>query len=135
MDVFTPEQEKFLRAQKWAVLGTGRADGSPQLSMIGYVWDGKAILVSIKSFTAKWKNVLRQPRIALLVPDGRRQLVIYGRAEAIADDPERLQLTRAVFERLSDKPLEAPDDAVRKMLDEQKRTVLRITPEKAMMND
>ena len=135
MTVFTPEQEAFLTDHVWAVLATGRKDGSPQVSMIGYAWDGSAILVSIKSYTAKWRNALRQPRVALLVHEGRKQLVIYGRAQALADDPERLDVSRQVFERLSGKPVDVAEDEFRQMLDGQKRTVLKITPESAMMND
>ena len=135
MTVFTPEQEAFLKDHVWAVLATGRKDGSPQVSMIGYAWDGSSILVSIKSYTAKWRNALRQPRVALLVHEGRKQLVIYGRAQALADDPERLDVSRQVFERLSGKPVDVAEDEFREMLDGQKRTVLKITPESAMMND
>ena len=59
-----------------------------------YHYDGSDILTSVKSYTAKWNNALRQPKVALLVNDGRKQLVIYGDAEGIADDPERNELTR-----------------------------------------
>jgi hypothetical protein len=39
--------------------------------MIGYVLDEEdRLLISIKSYTAKWKNALRQPHVAVVVPDG-----------------------------------------------------------------
>jgi len=134
MSIFTPEQEAFLREQKWAVLATGRLDGSPQVSTIGYDWNGVDLVCSVKSFTAKWKNALRQPRVALVVNEGHKQLVIYGRADGIDQDPERTELTQRVMQRLSGK--EVPkSEGLMKGLDEQKRTVLRITPEKATMND
>ena len=133
--VLTEEQQDFLRSQKIAVLATGRRDGSPQVSHIVYDFDGNDIAISVKSYTAKWKNALRQPKVALLVHEGRKQLVIYGRAEAIAEDPDRIALTARVFARLSGKPeFDVTDEFVAGM-DAQKRTVLRVIPEKATMND
>ncbi len=132
--VFTPEQEAFLREQRIAALATGRKNGSPQLSHIAYDYDGKDIVTSIKSYTAKWHNALRLPRVALLVHDGRKQLVIYGTAEAIATDPERAELTARVVRRLSGRTVEVTEQ-FRSGLDAQKRTILRITADKAAMND
>ena len=91
--------------------------------------------ISVKSYTAKWHNVLRQPRVALLVHDGRKQLVIYGRAEAIAQDPDRIGLTERVFRRLAGNPDFAVTDEFVAGMDQQKRTVLRITPDKASMTE
>lgn len=131
--VFTPEQEEFLHSQQIAAFATGRRDGSPQLSHVVYDYDGKDIVLSVKSFTAKWHNALRQPRVALLVHEGRKQLVIYGRAECISEDPERSQLSVRVFRRLTGNPDFAVTDDFVRTLDDQKRTVLRITAEKATL--
>jgi len=135
MSIFTAEQVAYLNDHKWAVLATGRRDGSPQISQIGYHWDGTDIVISIKSFTAKWKNALRQPKIALLVHDDRKQLIIYGQAECIDQDPLRTDLTARVFRVLSGKPDLVPDEKFVAMLDQQQRTVLRITPTQAHMNE
>ena len=48
------EQRDFLDEHTWAVLATGRQDGSPQQSMIGYAVDDEGrLLVSAKAYTAK----------------------------------------------------------------------------------
>jgi PPOX class probable F420-dependent enzyme len=127
-----PQQLDFLRSHVWAVLATGRSDGSPQQSMVGYaVDDDLRLLVSAKSYTAKWKNAVRQPKVCLTVPDGRVHLVIYGEVEAIDADPLRAELTAQIFGTLSGNP--APDPAtIVPMLDEQQRVVLRITPTKTL---
>ncbi len=132
--MFTREQEAFLEARKWAMLATGRRDGSPQVSMVAFNWDGKHLLVSVKRDTAKWHNAKRQPRVALLVHEDRKQLVVYGRAEAIDQDPERAELSLPVFRKVMGKAVPLGEAFVRH-LDEQKRTILRIIPEKAFMND
>lgn len=130
---FDAEQSEFLQSRLWAALATGRRDGSPQISHVGYVWDGAHLLVSVKAYTAKWKNAKRQPKVALLVHEDRKQLVIYGTAEGVDRDPERAELTAKVFRRLSGNAAMEVDDAFLRMLDEQQRTVLRITPHKAYL--
>jgi PPOX class probable F420-dependent enzyme len=126
-----PDHRTFLDDHLWAVLATGRADGSPQQSMIGYAVDDEGrLLISAKSYTAKWKNALRQPRVSVTVPDGRAHLVVYGEAETIQADPARAELTALVFARMGGTDPIDPATLV-ESLDEQQRTVLRVTPAKS----
>lgn len=126
-----PDHRAYLDDHLWAVLATGRGDGSPQQSMVGYVVDDDArLLISAKAYTAKWKNVLRQPRVSVTVPDGRAHLVVYGTAEGIDADPDRAELTAQVF-RAMGMEVEDPASLV-DTLDEQQRTVIRVTPDKAL---
>ncbi len=127
-----PRHREFLESHLWAVLATGRRDGSPQQSMIGYVLgDDGRIAISAKAYTAKWINALRQPRVSLTVPDGRSHLVVYGIAECIEEDPLRAELTAKLFAAMFGG--EEPDPAaIVGMLDEQQRTVLRITPQRVL---
>ena len=130
-----PTQRAFLDSHTWAVLATGRGDGSPQQSMIGYaVDDDGRLVISAKSYTAKWKNAVRRSRVSVTVPDGRIHLVVYGEAETIDEDPLRAELTSQVFAALSGN--EPPDPAsIVGMLDEQQRTILRITPDRTFYQE
>ena len=131
----TPEEHDFLVGHQWAVLATGRGDGSPQQSMVGYAVDDQGrVVVSAKSYTAKWHNARRQPKVSLCVPDGRAHLVIYGTAETIDTDPDRAALTADVFAVLSGGTRPDPE-AIVTMLDEQRRTVLRITPDRVVFHE
>jgi PPOX class probable F420-dependent enzyme len=133
--MYTDEQRAFLETHRWAVLATGRADGSPQQSMVGYALDGQGrILVSTQTFTAKWRNALRRPKVSLTVPDGRVHVVVYGTAEGIEADPERAELSADVLAVVRGPDRPEPSSIVG-WLDENQRTVLRITPEKVLLHE
>ena len=64
--------------------------------------------------------------------------MVYGAAECIDSGPARLDLTLAVPRTLTgDAELgrEDPSSFVAMLFDEQRRTVLRIRPTRALMND
>lgn len=130
--VYTADQRAYLENHTWAVLATGRTDGSPQQSMVGYVVDGEGrLVVSAKAHTAKWKNAVRNPKVSVAIPDGRAHLVIYGTAETIDADPLRAELTADVFARVAG--IDRPDPAsLAPTLDEQERTVMRISPARVL---
>jgi PPOX class probable F420-dependent enzyme len=129
----TAEQAEFLAAHQWATLATGRKDGSPQVSMIGYARDGNDIVVTFRRSSAKRHNIARQPRVALLVADGRRALVVYGDADLLEEDPARVE----AFERILSgfgAPAGNRDELSRQMDDEQ-RVAVRIRPTSADLHD
>lgn len=133
--VYTPEQKAYLDEHLWAVLATGRADGSPQQSMVGYVVDEEGrLVISAKRYTAKWKNAVRNPKVSVTVPDRRAHLVVYGTAETIDTDPLRAELTADVFARLTGTDRPDPVSLI-PTLDEQERTVLRITPARVLFSE
>ena len=144
--MITPEQDEFLKSHVLAVLATGRRDGSPQISTNNYSYDGEYIYFSVTTARTKWLNALRQPRVALTINDGRKQLVVYGSAEGVTDGPARLQLFRrhSAFTRANGAtlpgnrpmPVPAEDNAeYTRQLDEAGRVLLRIKPEKVFKND
>jgi hypothetical protein len=104
------------------------------VSTIRYDYDGADIVISIKSYTAKWKNVLAQPKVGIVVNDGRKQLIVYGVAEAIDGDPDRLALHKRLT-RGQGRYGGGSDEEITARLDEDERTALRIVPRRALMND
>jgi hypothetical protein len=75
-----------------------------------------------------------RPKVCITVPDGRVHVVVYGTAEAITADPDRAELTADLLAavRGSDRP---EPFAIVGWLDEQQRTVLRITPQKVLTHE
>jgi len=57
--------------------------------------------MAVKSFTARWMNALRQPRVALLVHEGRKQLVLYGRL--ISESDQRSCIAEGVVAEVADR--------------------------------
>lgn len=98
MSEITPEAAEFLRSHLSGILATGRRDGSPQMSAVGYHYDGAEITVSAKAWTAKYRNAQRNPRVSLAVHDGHAQAIVYGTAECISEDPQRADLTVRMLE-------------------------------------
>lgn len=132
MAVFSPTQDAYVRERSLGVLGTGRQDGSPQLSMVSYLYDGEHIVISVTRDRAKYANARRQPRVAFLVPDGRAQVVVYGTAD-ILDGAERDEAILAIREHQGDPlPADYPRERFSQRLDELGRVVLRIKPERVL---
>ena len=121
---FTTEQAEYLTAHQWATLATGRKDGSPQASMIGYARDGNELLVTFRRASAKYRNISRQPRVALVVADGRRALTVYGEAELIEQDPRRVEVFAQILGRFGAPA--SPHDELARQLDGEGRVVARI---------
>ena len=132
--LFTDEEREYLVGHKWAVLATGRTDGSPQQAMVGYkLRDDGRLLISTHVPTAKWRNIARQPKVSVSVPDGRVNLVVYGTAERIDSDPDRVQLSAEVLAVVLG--FDFPDpSALVAWLDREQRGILRITPSKALFH-
>ncbi|MFN8639366.1 MAG: pyridoxamine 5'-phosphate oxidase family protein [Dehalococcoidia bacterium] len=130
--MLTPEQQEYLRTHRLAALGTGKRDGSPQLTWISYEYDGTDIVLQTSGTSAKARNTRRASAVALLVPDGGRNLVVYGLANVLEDGDARreaIRRARAAMQRPSTPMTDAELDAE---LDRNGTVALRIVPERAM---
>jgi PPOX class probable F420-dependent enzyme len=92
MPDISPEAAQWLKEHRLCVLATGRKDGSPQQSLVGYQFDGSQFLLGGQASSFKTKNLARQPRASLLVVDGRGEVVVYGRVEIVEDEAEMTKL-------------------------------------------
>ena len=129
----TPEHVEFLTDHKFSILSTGRRDGSPQASMVGHTADGNDVLVTFRRASAKYRNIRRQPRVVLSVPDGRRVLTIYGDGELVENDPERIDGYARILASFG-----APEQSREQLtnsMDDEDRVVLRIHPTAVELQD
>ncbi|HEX2030606.1 MAG TPA: pyridoxamine 5'-phosphate oxidase family protein [Actinomycetota bacterium] len=77
-------------------LATTRPDGGPHVVPLWFVWREEAIYVSCRRESATWRNVERDPRVAVSFQRGRnwRELagaVLLGRAEPLVPEHPALR--------------------------------------------
>jgi PPOX class probable F420-dependent enzyme len=80
----------FLEEERFAVLATVNANGSPQQTVMWYELRGDTIVMNTKRGRKKDKNLTRDPRASLCFEDGFRYLTLEGVIELI-EDPETAQ--------------------------------------------
>ena len=101
----------FLAEPRHAIVATTRKDGSPQLSAVWFVYRDGKICFSIYNHSAKYFNIRRDPRVAVLVDAGcpdARTVTIYGNAELIEEQCTfRDELEWAIAQQYHDSAEEA----------------------------
>lgn len=130
MDV-TEAEHRYLREHVWGLLATGRRDGSPQMSMVAYDWDGNDVVLSCRSSSAKYLNAQREPSVVFAVPDDLDNLTISGSAHCHGSGPQRDRLTERLRDRLADDHQWASDMLDRDIaagLDDVDRVVIQVVP-------
>ncbi len=75
--------DQFLKDHRLGIFATGRRDGTPQQSILGYTYDGNDIVISTGSDTAKVKNINKRAGVSLAVSDGPTCVVVYGQARML----------------------------------------------------
>jgi PPOX class probable F420-dependent enzyme len=125
---FTEKQLALLSKPLFASVATVMADGSPQVTPVWVETDGEALLFNTDKARVKFRNLTRNPKVAVTVLDPedpyRSLLVVRGRAEFVNADAD------AHLDRLAKKylgkdryPWRRPDD---------RRVIVRVIPEKVM---
>ena len=137
MTLLSDPQREFVDRNLHAVLATARRDGSPQASTVHFSRIGEALYVGAGRNSAKFLNAAREPRVVLVVNEGPAQLVIYGAAELVETDPERVDRYREhrieTARKGSELGVPPEGEAFREQLDAGAgRALLRITPERAL---
>jgi PPOX class probable F420-dependent enzyme len=114
--------KQLLDGPHTAVVATTNADGRPQSSVIFVKRDGDTVVFSTIKGRLKTRNMMRDPRISLLVlANAGRYVEIRGTVE-ITEDPDKV-LLREMYERYMGGKAPPPEP-------EAKRLIVRITPEK-----
>ena len=80
--------ESFLAESRNATMATIRANGTPQLTPVWFVWDGEHFIISITTERAKYKNLVRDARMSLCIDDvtGFGYVTAEGKAEIREQD-------------------------------------------------
>jgi PPOX class probable F420-dependent enzyme len=85
--------KEWLDAATVATVGTISRDGSPQLSLVWVARDGDDVLISTTRRTAKSRNLERDPRVSVLIPNPQtpyEYVEVRGRARIDEDSGREL---------------------------------------------
>ncbi len=105
------EVNSFLDSKPgWMMLTSQGRDGYPHTVPIGYFRDGDRIFMGCRDNTQKVKNIERNPKVSLVIEDGKtmsdlRGILFRGDASVVREDEERLKISR-----LAAKKRGAPED-------------------------
>lgn len=98
-----PRIQRFLGTKDIVVLATVGPDGAPLATPMWFLHDAGALALISVDATQKVRNLRRDPRLYVVAESGTRGdvrgVAVRGRAEFLADSPER----RALATRLLDK--------------------------------
>ncbi len=121
------EAREFLQTHTHAVLATIRKDGRPQLSNVLVVYHEGHLEMSITETRAKYKNLVRDPRVTVLVLGDTfwQYLTIDGQASVVRGE-EAIPLLRAYYEKAAGRPHEDWEEYDRAMRQER-RVLARIS--------
>jgi PPOX class probable F420-dependent enzyme len=108
------EVDGFLRTQRTCRVGTVGADGAPHVSPLWFVWDGSSLWLNSVVKSQRWVNVMRDPRVSVIVDEGEeffelQGVEIAGNAEVVGEvprtadpNPEVAEAERLFGEKYSD---------------------------------
>ena len=66
-------------------LATVDGDGRPEVNPVWFLWDGEHVLISVRASTRKYRNLRRDPRLAMSLLDGNNpQRYVELRGEVVA---------------------------------------------------
>ena len=130
------EVTEFLKGLGLCVFATGRKDGSPQQSYLGYQYDGKQFLLGGQATSFKMKNLRRNNGCSMVVTEGRGHVIVYGKAELVEDEAEMAKLQERFGPRAAPPrpatPAGSPPPAPRPPMG--KRLNILMTPTKIIAN-
>lgn len=92
----------LLERPMFAHLATVRPDGSPQTQVMWFVWDGERVRMTHTKARQKYRNLQREPRVALSIADPEdpyRFLEIRGTVESIEDDDAQASFYQSLQQR------------------------------------
>ena len=123
------ELSTFLDGKRNAMLGVIKRDGSPQVNPMGYRWDGEKFWISTTKDRAKYKNLMRDPRMTLAIEDAATLTAVIASGKAVITEENLWEETTTMLERYMG--AEGAAGYVKKMQkDGERRVLLVLKPEK-----
>ncbi|SFT89040.1 hypothetical protein SAMN04487904_11254 [Actinopolyspora lacussalsi subsp. righensis] len=97
MSVIPEDLEDILNKRSFAHIATIGPKGEPQSSPVWIDWDGQYLKFSQTTERQKYRNLQREPRLAISALDPEqpyRYIEVRGRVARVEDDPDRAFINR-----------------------------------------
>ena len=138
VDMSQAQVEEFLQVPRFAVVGTIRRNGAPQLTPVWYLYESGRVYVSMSVNSAKYRNLSRDPRVCICIagqhPDARA-VMIHGAAELI---PEESAWSNDIHWRLTRRYCDNDEEAqafIDSIPMDEKSALVAVTPDKVIAED
>lgn len=127
------ERDAFLREQRTVRVASVGGDGAPHVTPLWFVWDGEHMWINSITRSQRHANLLRNPRVAVVVDAGDgyadlRGVELGGSVDAVGESPrvgEPNAELEAVERQFARKYLDGGD-----FVHDGKHAWLRITPQR-----
>ena len=126
----TPELDKFISEQRWAVVTTLRGSGQPSSSVVAYAREADELVISTPGKTFKVRTLEQDPRVSVCVFDEAQHpsfVTLEGTVEIQREDLK--DATQKVFANLASTGFRPPAD-LDTWLRDQERVILRVRPQR-----
>ena len=86
------EVDQFLATERTCRVATVGRDGQPHVAPLWFAWDGKSLWLSSLVRSQRWTDLMRDPRVAVIVDSGveyseLRGVELSGAVAAVGDAP------------------------------------------------
>ncbi len=123
----TSAAEAFLENQPNLILATIREDGRPQLSPVWFVWRDGSFFISTMTTTAKWRNLLRDPRCSGIVDDPNGEYIYVTAVAELSVEENPLSITEEIVHKY--KTDEEYGPYMESIHGSGERGIIRLTPD------
>ena len=120
--------DRFVSDNRWCIVTSLRADGSPSSSVNAYAREGDQLVISTQAHRLKAKTLAADPRISVCVINNAEPfnyVTVEGSCEVQREGI--LAATQAVFASLAPTGYREPEN-IEQWMKEQGRVILRVTP-------
>ena len=97
------EVDQFLAAERTCRVATAGPDGRPHVAPLWFVWDGQSLWLSSLVRSQRWTDLMRDPRVAVIVDAGveyseLRGVELSGAVAGVGDAPRTAEPDPALAE-------------------------------------
>jgi PPOX class probable F420-dependent enzyme len=127
--IFPESHRDLLQSTALAYLATIGPHGEPQVSAVWFTWDGTHLFFAFNKKRQKYRNVLREPRVAIAISDPAnpyRALEIRGVVARIDEDRD-FRFINAASQKYLDR-----DSTSEETGQPEERIVIAVAPERVI---